>query len=157
VKSLKFAVSTAAVVAVFALLAACSTTADTVPSSGRAASASEKSTPTPTPAPDLTGTWKQSNSHSADNYQQATITGSTIAIDWVADNGATTSVYWAGSFTPPTAAGSYSWTSENDTSKTSNALLASSDPTKDFSYENGVISYQVSALGTTTTVELKRK
>lgn len=37
------------------------------------------------------------------------------------------------------------------------ALLASTDDSKDFSYSNGKISYQVSAMGTTTTLELTKE
>jgi hypothetical protein len=40
----------------------------------------------------------QSNSHTADSYEPAAITGSTIAIEWVADNGLVTSDDCAGSF-----------------------------------------------------------
>lgn len=106
---------------------------------------------------DLVGDWKQSNSQSSDSYQQATITASTIEIYWVSDGGNTTSLYWAGTYTPPTEEGSFVWTSTNDTSKTDGALLASGDATKDFSFDGSQISYEVSALGTTTTVKLERK
>lgn len=106
---------------------------------------------------DLVGDWTQSNSQSDDSYQQATITASTIEIYWVSDGGNTTSLYWAGTYTPPTDAGSFDWTSTNDTSKTDGALLASGDATKDFSFDGSLISYKVSALGITTTVELERK
>lgn len=118
-------------------------------------SASEPEAP-PAPA-DLTGEWVQSNSKSDDSYQAATITSDTIEINWVADGGDTTSLYWAGSYGAPTSAGSFTWESANDTSKTGSAMLASSDPTKEFTYENDIISYQASALGTTTKIELKRK
>ena len=39
--------------------------------------------------PDLTGEWKQKNSKSDDSYQAATISGDTIEIYWVSDNGDT--------------------------------------------------------------------
>lgn len=114
-------------------------------------------TPSPTPTPvSLDGKWKQTNSKSADAWQAATITGNTIEVDWVSDNGDTTSLYWAGSVTPPTTAtAAFTWTSNNDTAKTETAMLASSAPTKVFTYDHGVISYPVSALGTTTTVSLE--
>lgn len=105
----------------------------------------------------LAGTWKQSNSHSSSDYQEAKISGHNIEIDWVTDNGDTKSLYWAGSYTLPTAAGDFSWVSKNDTAKTANALLASSDATKKFIYSAGVISYSVSAVGTTSTVKLAKK
>ena len=108
-------------------------------------------------APDLTGVWKQSNSNSETSYQQATITGDKITIDWVSDGGNTTSTYWVGTFTPPSnATEPYTWTSQRDIEATKSALLASTDATKDFKYQGGTISYKASALGTTTTVNLKK-
>lgn len=108
--------------------------------------------------PDLTGEWKQENSKSDKSYQVATISGDTITIYWVSDNGDTKSLYWAGSFVAPTTADEpYSWTSKNDHSKTESALLASSDDTKAMKYQNGVLSYEASAMGTTTTIKLKKQ
>ena len=107
---------------------------------------------------DLTGEWIQSNSSSKDSWQEATISENEIEINWITDNGDTKSLYWDGTQTAPTETGdSYSWISENDTSKTTSALLASTDKKKQFKYENCTISYEVSALGTTTTVKLERK
>ena len=108
--------------------------------------------------PDLTGEWKQKNSKSDDSYQAATISGDTIEIYWVSDNGDTKSLYWAGSFDAPTTADEpYSWTSKNDHSKTESAMLASNDDTKDMKYENGILSYEASAMGTTTTIKLEKQ
>lgn len=128
------------------------------PAGNSASETSSTKGPTPTQPPNLAGDWKQSNSNSSDSYQEATINGSTIEINWVSDGGDTKSLYWAGSFTPPTnATGSYRWTSKNDKSKTDTALLASGDATKDFTYQDGTISYSASALGTTTIMRLKRR
>ena len=148
-------------VTTFALLAAlgiaisgCSNS--TAPSSnGNTASIQEAPTPEPV---DLTGEWKQSNKKSQDSYQAATIVGDTIEINWISDGGDTRSLYWAGTATIP-ADGSQSFTfdSVNDTSKTDGAMLASSDDTKTFTYENGELIYEVSALGATTTVRLAKK
>ena len=108
--------------------------------------------------PDLTGEWKQVNSKSVDSYQSATITGDTIEIYWVSDNGDTKSLYWAGSFVAPTTADEpYSWDSENDHSKTESAMLASTADTKTMTYQNGVLSYEASAMGTTTIVKLEKQ
>ena len=108
--------------------------------------------------PDLTGEWKQTKSKADDTYQAATISGDTIEIYWVSDNGDTKSLYWAGSFVAPTTADEpYIWASENDHSKTDSAMLASSDDTKTMTYQNGVLSYEASAMGTTTTVKLEKQ
>ena len=108
--------------------------------------------------PDLTGEWKQANSKSDDSYQAATISSNTIEIYWVSDNGDTKSLYWAGSLvTPTTSDEPYIWDSENDHSKTDSAMLASSDDTKTMAYQKGVLSYEASAMGTTTTVKLEKQ
>ena len=107
---------------------------------------------------DLTGEWTQSNKNSEDSYQVATISGDTITINWVSNGRDTKSLYWAGSYVAPTeATDSYSWESSNDTEQTDKAMLASSDATKAFKYENGVLSYEASAMGTTTTVKMERE
>lgn len=108
--------------------------------------------------PDLTGEWKQENSESNDSYQTATINNDTITIYWVSDNGNTKSLYWAGSFIPPTTSDEpYSWDSKNDHSKTDSSLLASTDDTKTITYQDGILSYEASAMGTTTTIKLKKQ
>lgn len=107
---------------------------------------------------DLTGTWIQTNNESDDSWQEAIIVDGTITINWVSDNGDTKSLYWAGSYDEPTEASTeYTWTSNNDREQTDYALLASQDDTKDFTYKDGEISYDVSALGTTTKVMLEKQ
>lgn len=108
-------------------------------------------------APDLTGEWKQSNSASTDSYQQATITADTITVDWVSDGGNTSSIYWVGTFEAPnTATEPYTLTSKRDAAATDSALLASTSDTKELTYEGDTLSYEVSMLGTTTKVKLKK-
>lgn len=107
---------------------------------------------------DLTGEWTQSNPNSEDTWHEATIKDGAIEIYWVSDDGDTKSLYWAGTYKAPTdAVDEYNWTSENDKEKTDSALLASGDDTKDFAYKDGVISYEASAMGTTTTIKLEKK
>ena len=101
---------------------------------------------------------EQPKQEEKDSYQVATISGDTITINWVSNGGDTKSLYWAGSYVAPTeATDSYSWESANDTEQTDKAMLASSDATKAFKYENGVLSYEASAMGTTTTVKMERE
>ncbi|MCI7325232.1 DUF5067 domain-containing protein [bacterium] len=110
--------------------------------------------PTPEPIPDLTGVWVQVDA--GDSYQKATIQSDTIEINWIGTDG-TSALYWAGSFTAPTTADEpYTWTSTNDTSRTSGALMASSDETKEFIYDDGKISYSVSMMGVSKTVYLEK-
>lgn len=107
--------------------------------------------------PNLIGEWKQVNSGSDTSYQSATIQDNTIEIYWVDEETETKSLYWAGSFVAPTTADEpYTWDSENDTEKTSTAIMASSDTTKTMTYENDQISYETSIMGTTQTVRLEK-
>lgn len=111
----------------------------------------------PASPPDLTGEWKQVNSNSEDTWQAATISGSEIIINWVTDNGDTKSLYWAGTFVAPTTPDEpYSWDSQNDKEQTSLALLASGDGTKTFTYANGQLSYEASALSSTMTIRMEK-
>lgn len=113
----------------------------------------ESNTPT---VLDLTGGWKQTNSNSDTSYQIAMIADGAIEVYWKSDDD-TTSLYWAGTYIAPTSeTNEYSWDSVNDKSRTDTALLASGDDAKTFTHKDGVISYSVSAMGVTTTVELER-
>lgn len=106
----------------------------------------------------LEGEWKQQNGNSKTSYQIATITNDTIEVYWFAEDTNTKSLYWAGTYVKPTTSDeTYSWDSANDKEKTASAMLASGDDTKTFSYKDGVLSYSVSAMGTTQTVELKKQ
>ena len=74
------------------------------------------------------------------------------------DEEKTKSLYWIGTYEAPTSAvDEFKWTSKGDTEAMSSALMASQDETKDFSYKDGVLSYKASAMGTTKTVEMKKK
>lgn len=112
----------------------------------------------PVTPPDLVGEWKQTNSNTDDAWQAATISGDTIEVYWVSDNGDTKALYWAGTFDAPTTADEpYTWESVNDKERTDMAILASGDDTKPFTYQDGVISYEVSAMGVTQTVKLEKQ
>ncbi|MGI9823927.1 hypothetical protein [Agromyces sp. Marseille-Q5079] len=125
-------------------------------SSEPAAASEEAEAPVEAPA-DLIGEWVQTDSGAEDTYQSATITADTIEVYWVNEAESTTALYWAGTFEAPTEAGAYSWDSLNDVEKTGTSILASGDPTKTFSYDDDAISYDVTALGVTKTVQLERK
>lgn len=129
-------------------------------SSGGESSSSETEQVQEEEAPEpvsLEGSWKQNNSNSEDAWQEATITGDTIEVHWVADGGDTKSLYWAGTVEVPAEGDSFTFDSVNDTSKTESSIMASSDATKTFTYENDELSYEVTAMGTTMTVRLSRE
>lgn len=135
-----------ATTATMLLLAACGT--ETTNTNGTTTEATTEA------ATDLTGTWASESNEGS--YQEAVITEDTIEINWVTDD--TKSIYWVGTYTAPDeAVDEYSWTSERDKEKTDNALLASGDDTKEFTYKDGVISYEASMMGVTKTVKLEKK
>ncbi|MGM7666736.1 DUF5067 domain-containing protein [Microbacterium sp. A93] len=106
---------------------------------------------------DLTGEWEQSGEADEDNasIQSATIVDDTISVYWLNDG--EKALYWAGTAGFPEDAGdSFTFDSENDTDRTGTALLASSDDTKTFTFEDETLSYEVSALGETWTVDLQQ-
>ncbi|MCE0509366.1 hypothetical protein V8Z69_10860 [Microbacterium aurugineum] len=105
---------------------------------------------------DLTGEWKQTNSNDPESFQTATITDDTIEVFWNAPD--TKSLYWAGTVAvPEDGSTSFTWESANDKSKTDSAILASGDDTKTFTFDNGELSYDVTAMGTTMTVRLTQE
>ena len=134
---------------------ACGGSNDSSSDPGSASNSSEQLEEPEEPT-DLTGTWKSEENDGS--YQEAVITTDRIEINWVSDGGDTKSIYWIGTYEAPTeAVDEYSWTSERNKEETDTALLASTDDTKDFTYKDGVISYEASALGTTKTVELTKE
>lgn len=135
-----------------------SDSSDSDSNAGASSAPSAEATPAAAAAPDLAGTWKQTNSGSDDAYQAAVITGDTITVNWVSDGGDTESVYWVGTFTPPADdASPCTWTSTRDKAATDSAMLASTDDTKEFTFEDGEVSYKASAMGTTTIVRLEQE
>lgn len=102
---------------------------------------------------DLTGTWTQEGAE--DSYQEAAITEDTIEIYWISESESMRSIYWSGTYESPTEnTDEFSWTSESNSDKMDSALLSSQDDTKEFAYKDGKISYEVSMMGTTATVNL---
>lgn len=115
-----------------------------------------RKTPVEQPA-DLTGSWRQTNSNDEDSAMEAIITADTIEIDWTGTD--SKSLYWKGSYEAPASAGDWKWTSQGDTETMQSALLASQDDSKDFSYsaKNKELTFELSAMGTTTTVRMSKQ
>lgn len=106
----------------------------------------------------LTGDWKQTNSNSADSYQAATIAGDIITINWVNEAESTTALYWVGTYEAPTeATDTFTWTSAGDVAQMETALLASGDDSKEFTYEDGKLTYELTAMDVTMTVEMEKQ
>lgn len=107
---------------------------------------------------DLSGKWKSEDNDGS--WMEAEITENTISVNWISDNGDTSSVYWVGTYEAPTEyTEEYTWTSTRDQEATDGAVLASTDDTKDFTYSDAdhQLTYQVSAAGTTTKMKLTKE
>jgi hypothetical protein len=140
-------------------LAGCSSSPEDATTATGSAEQAETTAEAPVEAPaeplDLAGEWKQTNG-AEDSYQSATITADTITVNWVNAAESTTALYWAGTYVAPLDdSTSYTWDSDNDTAQTDTAILASGDPTKTFTFTDGVLSYDVTAMGVTKTVTLE--
>lgn len=105
---------------------------------------------------DLTGEWEQSNSEGDEAKHVATIVDNTITVYWLSKDGAK-SLFWAGTIELPAKnVKKFTWESMGDRSRMDSSLLASQEATKKFTFENNVITYEVSALGVSWNVDLKR-
>lgn len=147
-------VSLSLIAALGLALTGCSTEATEAGAAGNGAEASTAQAAAPL---DLTGEWEQAGEAGEGNtsIQSATIVDDTISIYWLNDG--EKALYWAGTAgLPEDAADSFTFDSENDTDRTGTALLASSDETKTFTFEDETLSYEVSALGETWTVDLQQ-
>lgn len=107
---------------------------------------------------DLTGTWKQTNSNDDASWMEATIEGDVISVDWVINNGDSRSIYWVGTYDAPgEEVSKHSWTSDNDVEATEFALLASTADTKEYTYEDGKLIFEVEMMGSTATIRMNRE
>lgn len=107
--------------------------------------------------PNLTGEWRAPDTSNKDAYHGIYISGNKIEIYWVSDGGSTRTLYWEGTYDAPADGKEpYTWQSYSDPSHAS-GLLAAAGATKEFTYENGVISYSASALGMSTTIEARKQ
>ncbi|RHQ87387.1 hypothetical protein DWX89_02870 [Coprobacillus sp. AF21-8LB] len=105
---------------------------------------------------DLTETWQCDPVDGT--YLKATISNNVIEIDWVFVDENKSAIYWVGSYDAPTTdVNQYKWTSNNNHEQTENSILASTDDTKEFSYNNGIISFAASMQGVSKTFELKKQ
>nr|WP_325297683.1 DUF5067 domain-containing protein [uncultured Dysosmobacter sp.] len=107
-------------------------------------------------APDLSGEWKSDESDDG-TCMGAYIDGESIEVYWVIPSEDMVALYWAGSFDAPTTADEpYTWTSNADSDRNNSALLASTDATKDFTYQDGKISCSVTSFGETQDMNFEK-
>jgi hypothetical protein len=102
----------------------------------------------------LVGTW---TGESSTTKMVATVSENAIEIMWETPD--TTALYWKGTFEAPAAVSNTNrlWiTSNGDTAAMENSLLASRDPTKRFTYEDGMLSFPLTVMGVTTTIKMTK-
>lgn len=106
--------------------------------------------------PDLTGNWA-SGVNTNNIYYTATIADSEI--DVMMHVGDAEGLFWKGTYeAPKTNDEPYTWTSTAiPTNDGQFYLLKSPDSTKDFTYENNTISFDISVLGLVTHVVMERQ
>lgn len=130
--------------AIFAafVLSSCSSSAPATPQTETSSSASSK---TPDAAPvSVEGKWK------ADGFS-AVVTDKTITINIV--DGATRSLYWKGTFKDATG----EITSKADVEALDASMMGSQDKTKVFVHENNELSFEMTMMGTTTTITMTKE
>ena len=141
-------------VALVLTLGACSGQAQSTSTSTQEATPAEQKKPL-----DLSGKWHATNSgDEAAATMEAEIKDGTITIYLINKKEDTKMLYWQGTVpTPDTTEDKYDFTSEADTEALSKSIMGSQDKTKDFKYENGVLSFDFTALGTTKTIKMERE
>lgn len=104
-------------------------------------------------APVLDGRWRQVGHGEGEEGMIGTIDGDTIAL-WIKSDG-TDWTYWCGTFEAPRSTDPYTFTSVADKSNMG-GLLSSQDNSKDFSYEDGKLTFTFSMRGDTTEVVMEQ-
>lgn len=119
-------------------LSACGSTPDAQPASSKTTS--------------LTGSWTTDSD--PDFEMHATVGANDIVIMWVSPSDESKSLYWKGTFN---ADGGSHILSKADTDALESSLLGSQDKSKQFTYDDDELSFEMSVMGTTKTIHLHRK
>ena len=105
--------------------------------------------------PDLTGDWSQNGT--GEWYHIATITDDTIKVYWYQAVYDETQLYWSGTFVPPADDKEpYEWQSVNNATEDEMTVRTSREETKTFTYQDGTLSYIVTAGHLKMTFGLKK-
>ena len=116
----------------------------------------EQQEPAPAPEPlDLRGSWVMRAKDGSANEFQALVEDDYITVQMSIDGN--TMIFWAGTYeAPKDAVEPYSWNSKNDKNVTGMSLIGSSDDTKEFRYEGGVLSCDITIQGEKAEIELEK-
>lgn len=101
------------------------------------------------------GTWVQQDSTNLENYMDAVIHDGIIEVTYHLNHEELATPFWAGTFEAKT--GNFSYISHVDRAKLSRAPYASDKETKEFTMENGVLSFPMTFEGATRIIHLEKQ
>ena len=101
------------------------------------------------------GTWVQQDSTNLENYMDAVIHDGVIEVTYHLNQEELATPFWAGTFEAKT--GNFSYISRVDRAKLARAPYASDKETKEFTMENGVLSFPMTFEGATRIIHLEKQ
>lgn len=101
------------------------------------------------------GTWVQQDSANLENYMDAVIHDGIIEVTYHLNHEELATPFWVGTFEAKT--GSFSYVSHVDRAKLARAPYASDKETKEFTMENGVLSFPMTYEGATRIIHLEKQ
>lgn len=103
----------------------------------------------------MDGTWVQQDSTNLENYMDAVIHDGVIEVTYHLNHEELATPFWVGTFEAKT--GSFSYVSHVDRAKLARAPYASDKETKEFTMENGVLSFPMTFEGATRIIHLEKQ
>lgn len=101
------------------------------------------------------GTWVQQDSTNLENYMDAVIHDGIIEVTYHLNHEELATPFWVGTFEAKT--GSFSYVSHVDRAKLARAPYASDKETKEFTMEDGVLSFPMTFEGATRIIHLEKQ
>lgn len=101
------------------------------------------------------GTWVQQDSTNLENYMDAVIHDGVIEVTYHLNHEELATPFWVGTFEAKD--GNFSYISRVDRAKLSHAPYASDKETKEFTMENGVLSFPMTFEGATRIIHLEKQ
>ena len=103
----------------------------------------------------MDGTWVQQDSTNLENYMDAVIHDGIIEVTYHLNHEELATPFWVGTFEVKT--GSFSYVSHVDRAKLARAPYASDKETKEFTMEDGVLSFPMTFEGATRIIHLEKQ
>lgn len=103
----------------------------------------------------MDGTWVQQGAAGAENYMDAVIHDGVIEVTYHLNHEELATPFWVGTFEAKD--GNFSYISRVDRAKLARALYASDKETKEFTMEDGVLSFPMTYEGATRIIHLEKQ